>query len=233
MLSRNEKGEQKEDVLNERIDNIREVEEVDLTIYIDRTKNGTSAVYLDDKRIGTWTDTDDTDLTGEWLHFVPGQRTNPLRLSNIAVSQWDGSLPVSSDNEAVAKGEDEQFKLEGQEIRLSNGDVVIGSIQKIDNDLVYLKTDFGEVSVPLRRMKSIALAEIRDEDRMEINDVRAWFHEGGYVTIKLKSFDGKTIKGYSQVYGDAEFDVNAFARIQFNIWDRKLDPARIGGDTDW
>jgi len=109
---------------------------------------------------------------------------------------------------------------------------VIGSIKKIEQNIATLGTDFGEVRVPLRLMRNIMLDELEDEDRMEVNDVRAWFHEGGYVTIKLKSFDGKTIKGYSQVYGDADFKISAFSRIQFNIWDRNLDPARLSGESD-
>ena len=231
-LYRSEPGQQSKDVFNERIESIREVDEIDVTIYLDRTKDGANAVYLDGKKIGEWTDVDDTILTGEWLHFVPGQRNTPLRISNISVSQWDGTLPASSDGEEVPK-EDDGLGLTGQEVRLANGDVITGSIQKIDKNLVLLTTDFGDVNVPLRRLKSISLDDKEDEDRMEINDVRAWFHRGGYVTIKMKSFDGKTIKGYSQVYGDAEFDINAFARIQFNIWDRKLDPARLGNNLDW
>ena len=70
---------------------------------------------------------------------------------------------------------------------------------------------------------------------MEAGDVRAWFHEGGYVTIKMHSFDGKKIKGYSQVYGDAEFDASAFEKIEFNIWNEKINTIREGTETkaDW
>lgn len=228
-LYRNSENQRNNLVFNEAIEGMREVEQTTVTIYLDRTKEGTSAVYLDDKRIGTWTDIDDTALEGEWLHFVPN-RNSPLKLSNISVSQWDGTLPLSPEEEPTTDEADP--KREGQKIRLANGDVVIGKIQKIDKEMVKLGTSFGDVQVPLRLMKSINLDDVEDEDRMEINDVRAWFHEGGYVTIKLKSFDGKTIKGYSQVYGDAEFQLSAFSRIQFNIWDIKLDPARISGETD-
>ncbi len=235
-LFRNSPKQRNADIFNEGIDNMREIEQTTVTIYLDRSEEGTSAVYLDDKRIATWTDVDDTKLKGEWLHFVPN-RNSPLKLSDISVSQWDGALPVSEDDEPLPdkkEDDDEGPKLKGQEMRLANGDIVIGEIQKIDQDLVHLTTSFGDVKVPLRRIKNIMLAPVEDEDRMEINDVRAWFHEGGYVTIKLKSFDGETLSGYSQVYGDAEFKVSAFARIQFNIWDRSLDPARIGGgSSEW
>ena len=99
--------------------------------------------------------------------------------------------------------------------------------------MVFLGTSFGDVRVPVKRMRSVGLAKETDEVRMEAGDIRAWFHEGGYITIKLKSLDDKTIKGYSQVYGDAEFDINAFSRVEFNIWRRELDPARYGATSDW
>jgi hypothetical protein len=82
-------------------------------------------------------------------------------------------------------------------------------------------------------MRSVALSEEIDEVRMEKNDVRCWFHEGGYITVKLKSLDEKTLRGYSQVWGDAEFDINAFSRIEFNIWRPELDTARYGSSTGW
>ena len=51
--------------------------------------------------------------------------------------------------------------------------------------------------------------------------------------MKLKSLDEKTLRGYSQVWGDAEFDIDAFSRIEFNIWRPELDTARYGSSTDW
>ena len=231
-LYRNTPQQRNTDIFNTRIDNMREIEESTLTIYFDRSEDGTSAVYLDEKRIGTWTDIDDTQFQGEWLQFVPN-RNNPIKISNISINQWNGTLPISPDDEVTpSEAALDQPKLEGQEIRLANGDIVIGNIQTIEKDLVHLKTSFGDVKVPLRRMRNVVLPKDEDEDLMLPNDIRAWFHEGGYVTIDLKSFDGKTIKGYSQVYGDAQFQVSAFSRIQFNIWETRLDAARNPLDSD-
>ncbi len=232
-LLRNTPNRRNNSIFSEAIDDLREIEKATFTIYLDRAMEGTSAIYLNEKRIATWTDVADPIAKKEWLQFLPN-RSKPLKLSHISVSQWDGLLPTSLDNEPEqeAAPEDSIGALKGQEIRLANGDTVIGSIKKIEQNIATLGTDFGEVRVPLRLMRNIMLDELEDEDRMEVNDVRAWFHEGGYVTIKLKSFDGKTIKGYSQVYGDADFKISAFSRIQFNIWDRNLDPARLSGESD-
>ena len=235
-LFRNAPNARNNDVIGEQIRNIREAEMAKFTIYLDRGKEGTSAVYIDQTQIGTWDGVDDTIFKGNWLHFVPQQNGNPIKFSNISVSQWDGTLPPaaaepdekSSDNQA-----DDEDKPKGQKIHLANGDIVIGNVLKIEKDMVFLSTSFGDVGVPVKRMRSVGLATETDEVRMEAGDVRAWFHEGGYITIKLKSLDDKTIKGYSQVYGDAEFDINAFSRLEFNIWRRELDPARYGATSGW
>lgn len=234
-LFRNEPRARNTDVIGEQIRNIREAEMAEFTIFLDRSKEGTSAVYIDKMQIGTWDGIDDTALEGNWLHFVPQQSGNAIKFSNISVSQWDGTLPPAVLKTENEDGEDleAEKELEGQKIHLANGDVVIGNILKIEKDMVFLSTSFGDVRVPVKRMRSVGLSKETDEVRMEPGDIRAWFHEGGYITIKLKSLDDKTIKGYSQVYGDAEFDINAFSRLEFNIWRRELDPARYGASTDW
>jgi hypothetical protein len=226
---RNAPNDRNNDIISESIRNMLEAETAEFTIYLDRSKNGTNAVHIDDKEIGTWTGVDDTKFEGKWIHFVP-QNTSPIKFSNISVSQWDGILPAKPDDD---EKEDPEEKLEGQEIRLANGDVIIGSVKSIDEGQVSLSTSFGDVGVPIKLMRSVALSEEIDEVRMEKNDVRCWFHEGGYITVKLKSLDEKTLRGYSQVWGDAEFDINAFSRIEFNIWRPELDTARYGSSTDW
>ncbi|MEN8783854.1 MAG: hypothetical protein ABF379_05775 [Akkermansiaceae bacterium] len=227
---RNAPNDRNNDIISESIRNLLEAETAEFTIYLDRSKDGTNAIYIDDKEIGTWTGVDDTKFEGKWIHFVP-QNTSPIKFSNISVAQWDGTLPAKPE----AEGEDDGAKeeLEGQEIRLANGDVIIGSVKSITKGQVDLATSFGDVGVPIKLMRSVALSEKVDEVRMETNDVRCWFHEGGYITVKLKSLDQKNLKGYSQVWGDAVFDINAFSRIEFNIWRPELDTARYGSTTDW
>jgi|TARA_B110000914_G_C15516368_1_gene473819 hypothetical protein len=231
-LLRNAPNARNTDVISKQIRDIRQAEMAEFTIFLDRTKEGTSAVYIAKEQIGTWDGIDDTTLKGNWLHFIPQNNETPIKFSNISVAKWDGILPPAS---AISEEEasDEEEELEGQKIHLANGDIVLGNVLKIEKDMVFLGTSFGDVRVPVKRMRSVGLAKETDEVRMEAGDIRAWFHEGGYITIKLKSLDDKTIKGYSQVYGDAEFDINAFSRVEFNIWRRELDPARYGATSDW
>lgn len=231
-LYRHSRNARNNDIISESIRNLFNAESARFTIFLNRNKEGTSAIYIDDVRIGTWTGPDDTKLTGEWLHFVP-QNDNPLRFSKISVSQWDGVLPRESEPNQGEDGDAQEDDSEGQQIRLANGDVVIGSVDGIEEGMAALTTPFGEVKVPVRFMRSVALITEKNEVRMEKNDVRAWFHQGGYITLKLKSLDDKVLKGYSQAWGDAEFNLDAFSRIEFNIWRPELDAARYGMGDDW
>lgn len=232
-------------VFQERPKNLRSSKNAKIDIYIDRSEEGVNAVYLDGNKIGTWTNFDDTKMKGEWLHFIPGQSSSPIRISQISVSDWSGNLPLNETEDEKEDSEDKENKASDAEpqtddksIRLGNGDIIIGKIKQIVDTTVTLSSKYGELKVPVQRLRSIELSTPEDaekEDRMEAGDVRAWFHEGGYVTIKMHSFDGKKIKGYSQVYGDAEFDASAFEKIEFNIWNEKINTIREGTETkaDW
>ncbi|MEJ6581230.1 MAG: hypothetical protein QNL33_01465 [Akkermansiaceae bacterium] len=242
---------QRSDLVNESINNLRETQEAVFTIYLDRSKDGTSAIYIGKDRIGTWTGMDDTKDMGDWLHFVP-QQNRPMNFSNITISQWDGVLPKSSDDDAANTENEFGDDLQGHKITLANGDVVIGEIKLIENDFVQASTEFGDVRIPLNRMSAIDLADvemdkegkpvkdedgnvisIKEEPRMWGEDIRAWFHEGGSITIRMATIEGGKIKGSSQVFGEAEFDLNAFSRLEFNIWRRQLDPIRYGSGESW
>lgn len=228
-LYRHAQNARNNDIISESIRSLYNAESATFTIYLDRTKKGTSAVYIDETEIGTWTGTDDTLLKGKWLHFVP-QNENPIRFSKISVAQWDGVLPTRKSGE---DDDEDAADKEGQEIRLANGDVVNGSVKAIDQGIASLTTEYGDVRVPVKVMRSVGLNGRKDQVIMKENDVRAWFHEGGYITLKLKSLNEKTLIGSSQAWGEAEFDLDAFSRIEFNIWRPELDATRYGSGSDW
>ena len=237
---------ERDDVLNKGLDRtLRESQEADFAIYLDRGREGTSAFYINDQLIGTWTGTDDTKAMGNWLHFVP-RRTAPLQFSKISVSQWDGVLPFSSEQNGAQSSDSDEFgeEPEGQRIALSNGDVIIGKIQTVQESSVDVETILGKIQIPLNRMRSIDLSNIetdpdgneidlKEQPKMWAEDIRAHFHDGGSVTLRLDKIENGRITGYSQVFGDATFDLNAFTRLEFNIWSKKLDPARYGNNESW
>jgi hypothetical protein len=220
------------DLINKTTTNLRNREKATIRIYLDRRKEGTSAVFLENELLGTWTDLDDTKGFGDWLHFVP-QNSQPIKVSQISITQWDGTLPVAEDEKNKSATEDLFQDMEGQTILLANGDSIRGNIDKIEKGKLYLKTSLGDIDLPVRRMSSVSLGDLetKAEPRMRSGDVRAWFREGGFITMDLLSFDGKSLHGSSQVFDKAIFDASAFSKIEFNVWDPDLD--RFGSNFEW
>lgn len=193
------------------------VEKVHLTIYFSQDPNEISAVYDGEDRIGTWNHREDFEDGGDWMHLaVDGQ--NKIRFSDIVVQEWDGQLPHKP---AELEDENLQDDLEGQNILLRNGDVVVGNLGKIEDGLASLTTSYGDLRLPINRMTSVTMTGKKAQPRMEPKDVRAWFHEGGFVTVELDEIRDGLLKGQSQVFGQAAFKLNAFSRIDFDIYNKK------------
>ena len=89
-----------------------------------------------------------------------------------------------------------------------------------------IETEFTPIRVPIDRIKSLSLGDSGEEPKKYQKDIRAWFHSGGHVTLKLATFKGDKITGYSQALGDVSFDLSAFSRIDFHIYDNKANETR-------
>jgi len=201
-------------------------EKVHLDFYVDRT-TGTIAFYVDGRQAQIWAD-DDPKLGnfGNWFHFVAEEY--PLRISSIRASAWVGDLPENSDPEVPEDALDE----EGQIILLQNGDTVIGKVGGVKDGILTIASKHGDIPVPVQRMRVLDLTSKDFEEPIrKKGDVRGWLREGGRITFRLDSFrDGKMV-GYSQTFGDATFDLRAFSRLEFNIYNEDLDHLR--GGPDW
>lgn len=209
---------------------LREQENAVFDFYIDRNQSGKNGLYIDGKKLTEWQDTNDLKGFGDWFVFTP-QNNRPMKISDIIVSQWDGQLPADEDAEEDHGSEEIIKGLSGQRIDLANGDAILGKVTSVVDGRAMLKTDLGEMQVPIPRLSSFELTPIEDQPRMYSQDVRAWFNEGGSVTLRLDTLTPTTLKGYSQVFGQAEFDLKAFSRIEFNVWSKERDS--FSSDEDW
>ena len=55
----------------------------------------------------------------------------------------------------------------------------------------------------------------------------------GEVRKYLKRERKKSLPDDFDYWGDAEFDLNAFSRIEFNIWIPELEASRHDSSSDW
>lgn len=195
---------------------LEELEEVHIDLYIDQ-ENGQFTLYFNEAEVCQWQD--DTPIpVDKWLHFS-SKRQSQQTLSRLFLRSWDGQLPRSSqDNERASLGTDLPL------IELQNGDTIAGTPQNIENGSLVIETEFTPLSVPIERLRSLEVTpyENREEPRMWKGDVRAFFHEGGHVTLRLSEITSETITGYSQIFGDATFKLAAFSRVEFNPYKKEF-----------
>jgi len=205
-----------------------------------RTK--TICFYVNGRLIEVWNDpTMDRESLGTGIQFVT-QDNSRIKISGIEISSWDGVLDETPRGNAFAnrlremdfrgveeKKEQDEEVPEGRML-LRNGDSIKGEVLAIADGTIILKTSFDEVKLPVSRFRSIALkAANLEEPKRENGDVRAWFMDGTSLVFRLESFDQGRISGYSQNFGTVSFDAKAFSRLEFNIYNPKLDPMREQG----
>jgi hypothetical protein len=211
-----------------------------IEILADR-KAGTVRMLVNGRIVKDWSDPDPTaGKHGGGIHFNL-QEATPLRISRIEVSTWDGVL------EGSAPVQDEGFMEEDDtpqpepdhqpdptRIRLRNNDQIAGEMLGIEAGKVKLKTPFGEVSLPVSRLRTFSLHKPDDRKNWELyqipkrynGDIRAWFADGSSVTFRLTGVEDGKLKGVSQPFGEAAFDQKAFSRIEFNLYDPALEATR-------
>lgn len=204
------------------------------------TLTGQFAFYVNDRIIEAWTDPEfNAEDLGSALHFV-SRDNSPLLISRVDVSRWNGVIEERLDERPiVGRGgiggmrmgwnefEDETQDVEEEEkndgkMVLKNGDRVRGTVKSIEDGVITIETPFRDVALPVERLRTLALMPVDlEEPKRENGDVRAWFMEGGSIVFRLEGVtdDGLSVQGYSQTFGNAVFDLSAFNRLEFNIYD--------------
>ena len=89
-----------------------------------------------------------------------------------------------------------------------------------------VNTKHTPIRIPIDKIKSINWRDKREEPKKYKGDIRAWFHHGGFITLKLTSITENKLSGYSQALGDAIIDLAAFSKIDFNIYNAAANEQR-------
>ena len=226
---------------------LRENEKAHIEIKASK-KAGKILLYVDGKVVDLWEDAEIADAKfGKGLHFI-AQDSSSLRLSNIEVRGWDGyyeeipnrrlgfqgrvfrgGFQVEVDDDEEEKTTEEDMP-EGRMVLL-NGDSIQGEVLHIKDEDITVKTPFTEVTFPIARLKNIVLKKADMETaKLYMGDVRATFEDGSRIVFRFDGVEGDKIFGFSQHFGSARFAKDAFRRIEFNIYDKKMEPLRLRDD---
>ena len=195
-------------------------------------KAGTVDIFINHQRACMLlSQSPDPSNLGTGLSFSSVGR-NSLEISSITVTPWNGTtLPktvqtIKPNTKDPKKNNPEKKHTPPHRIILNNGDVIPGTVGKVQNGRMLVNTEFTAIHIPIEKIKSLSLGDSGEHPRKYKGDIRAWFHSGGFVTLRLSSLSGQKITGYSQALGDVSFDLSAFSRIDFHIDNRKANHTR-------
>lgn len=164
------------------------------------------------------------DDLGTGLTFV-SHRLRPISISNIHVSPWNG-IPLGKLARNQAGDDLPAEARQPHDIILMNGDSVPCTVGVIQDGRMIVNTKHTPIRIPIERIKSINWKDKREEPKKYKGDVRAWFHHGGFITLKLTSITEDKLSGYSQALGDVSIDLAAFLKIDFNIYNAAANEQR-------
>ncbi len=208
-------------------------------------KSGKFCLFINGRLIEVWSDPDVAkDKLGSCLHFV-SQNAIPMRISRITVAPWDGTVDqVPEPRRGIIRRfniqpEDEEpdpdpepepsLRETPKETRmdLANGDSLDGEVISIENSMIAIKSSLGDIKLPVNRLRTVALKSVGYDESIRRNgDIRASFPDGSSMVFRLDSAADGTITGSSQNFGSATFNMDAFNRIEFNIYDVALKEKR-------
>lgn len=202
-------------------------------------KSGKICVFVDGRIVDVWTDPDvEQNEVGRGIHFIT-QNVSPIHISRIEVSEWDGEVDQVPDPqmlggriqfgmEDAVEAPPKVEKPEPGRMELRNGDSIAGEVLAISDGTITVKTAFREVQLPVEVLRSVALKPVELERcKRENGDVRGWFPDGSSIVFRLDDVGPGTLTGFSQNFGTAQFKLNAFNRIEFNIYDPALEDVRM------
>jgi len=202
------------------VDSLQRKNKAHIALKVNKQKK-TISLFLDGSFVKQWTDRADFAGRGTGLGFVT--QGQPIRISNIVVSEWDGKLDLDAGAPGAAAEEDI--------VRLINGDKLTGRLDTIANGQLQFATSYARLEVPLTRVAEVLLATRNAEmPRRQANDLRAFFGDGGRLTLALEKLGADTLSGASESFGKAVFQRGAFQRLQFNIYDERKESEE---DDDW
>ena len=166
-------------------------------------------------RIANWKDKETFAGKGDGLLFT-SRASAPLKVSNIRISQWDGSKPIGATDTTISPKQDT--------IRLINDDTVTGAITGIGDGKVKIKSSFGEVDIPWANSRLIQFAKSAQGtgiNKMEKGIVRATLKDAGILDFKLISWTEDKLEVESPIFGKAILNGAMIDSVTFNAGDKR------------
>ena len=174
-------------------------------------KNSIIALYVNGKFTTKWKDVN-AEFAGKGKGLLFSSRSaNPIRISQIRVSEWNGNLP--GQNKASTGDGKEDF------VMFNNEDSITGSLVGIKEGQMKFKTSFAELPIPLENVDIIHLSK-EGIQSMPIppGSMGATLKDGkGRLTFKIEQWKDGKITVISPAFGRTIIDSTALKSVEFNL----------------
>jgi len=145
----------------------------------------------------------------------------PITISNIRIKPWNGlTLPKARDPEQATPDHSHS------RITLVSGKKIPFTTCHVEKNNLIIDHNKQIQKIKFKEIDFITVGSSGEQPKKYRDDVRAWFHHGGHVILKLSSIKDGKIHGSSQAIGDVTFDLSAFNRLDFQIYDKKANELR-------
>lgn len=192
-----------------------------LALYMDQRK-GLFHLFSNDQHVTSFQDSAPLPTKlGTAVHFR-NQRDQKFQIKNIRAIQWRGKSPIIDPTTS-----DDTLTGEGDLIHLANGDTMRGILGDVTDGFISVKTPHASFQIPLAGISVLMQRTQRENQaRADVHDVRAHFHDGGWIIIDVTQIDTTHIFGNNEALGDCQFRLDAFKKIDFNIYSRSHNTIR-------
>ena len=177
-----------------------------------RANKKTRAFFLsiNGVQVANWKDKEAFAGKGKGLLFS-SRAPYPIKISNIRISEWNGSKPVAVTGVNASPKQDT--------IRLVNDDTVTGTITRIEDGKIRIKSSFGEVSVPWSKSGLVQFAagsEGYSNQKLQKGLARATLQGAGNLDFRIISWQEEKLEVESPVFGRVTLNGAMVESINFN-----------------
>jgi hypothetical protein len=208
--SRNYSAVGRTNIGTSQLQTLSQVSEIDVTLLLNRPAKEI-LLFVGDEMVSRWNDNFDGEIVGNAINFG-GMGNTPTKLSRISVREWDGEFVKDT-------GESPQPM---DRLLTVNGDSFMGTLEKIEADVLHFANDFASFQVPMDRVSEIGFSkENREIPRLQQGDVKIEFGNKEQITLRLHHLKRGELTGDSEASGEIKLNADYLSRLQFNPYDER------------
>lgn len=191
-----------------RVPTLNRNNEIHVEILVDKSR-AMITLLVDGEKVKTWRDERGFIGEGSGVRFVH-QGRGKIKLSNLTIRKWDGTR---------AKPFPDSVSNDKDVIRLRDGELAIGTIERIREGKVSFQSSNGGRAFDLEAIQAIRLARGDSTASLSSGDkpvVTAHFHDGARATFHLTGWDQKRgVQARSPLWGEVNFQPEAVRKLRF------------------